>query len=99
VGKKEMSQKETTSATEITLDLDATMQKLSLVVSLLALSLMIGGFATKLADHITLAPPGISALPLAILLHPTPGKFSLEVMSAGIVLLTLLPIARVILAL
>lgn len=80
--------------------LETTMQRLSLVVSLGGLSLMVGGFVVKLlSGGIILPLPGISVLPLATLVHPSPGSVGLDMMSAGIVLLALLPTARVVLAL
>ncbi|MBN1221114.1 MAG: DUF1634 domain-containing protein [Anaerolineae bacterium] len=76
------------------------MQRLSLVVSLGSLSLMMGGFVVKLlSGGIILSLPGVSVLPLAMLVHPSPGAVSLDMMSTGIVLLALLPTARVVLAL
>jgi uncharacterized membrane protein len=94
-----MSQKDTPSSPETRNDLESTMQKLSLVVSLLGLSLMTGGFMLRLVNHLTWSLPGMAVLPMTILLHPSPDVFSLEAMSVGIVLLALLPTARVILAL
>jgi hypothetical protein len=80
--------------------LETTMQRLSLVVSLGGLSLMVGGFVVKLlSGGIILPLPGVSVLPLATLVHPSPGSVSLDMMSVGIVLLALLPTARVVLAL
>jgi uncharacterized membrane protein len=80
-------------------DLEATMQKLALVVSLVGLALMMGGFAIRFFNHLTWSLPGVSVLPLAMLLHPGTSALGLEAMSAGIVLLALLPTARVLLAL
>ena len=80
-------------------DLEATMQKLALVVSLVGLALMMSGFVIRFFYHLTWSLPGVSVLPLVMLLHPDTGTLGLEAMSAGIVLLALLPTARVLLAL
>lgn len=91
---------ETTSAEcETGNDLEETTQKLSLVVSLIGLSLMVGGFLGRLIAGTVVAVPGVSVLSLPILVHVSPEPLSLEAMSAGIILLALLPTARVLLAL
>jgi uncharacterized membrane protein len=80
-------------------ELEATMQKLALVVSLTGLSLMVSGFVIKLFIGMTWSLPGLAVLPLPALAHPLQEPLSLDAMSAGIVLLALLPSARVLLAL
>jgi hypothetical protein len=78
-------------------DLEGRMQKVSLVISLLSLSLMVAGFLDMLIGGAALALPGVSAVPPVAL---GGGKISpsLKVMSVGILLLALLPIIRVLLA-
>jgi uncharacterized membrane protein len=79
-------------------DLEAIMQKVSLVISLLGLGLMAFGFVDMLVHGTSLSIPGIAA--------PSPLAFksgagippSLLAMSAGIVVLAVLPIVRVLLA-
>lgn len=75
------------------------MQKVSLVVSLLGLGSMVVGFVEGLSAGIPRSVPGGSVLPLSRLVHLSAAPLSLDLMSAGIVLLGLLPIARVLLAL
>lgn len=80
-------------------DLEARMQKISLVISLLGLGLMMFGFIDLLIHGGSLSIPGMITLsPLTI----KPGMripLGLATMSAGIVTLALLPILRVLLAL
>lgn len=80
-------------------DIEAKMQKVSLVVSLLGLGSMVVGFVEGLSAGIPRSVPGGSVLPLSRLVHLSAAPLSLDLMSAGIVLLGLLPIARVLLAL
>lgn len=80
-------------------DLEATMQKISLVTSLLGLGFMVFGFVDMLAHGTSLAIPGVAALSPQILKSGTEIPLSLLAMSAGIVVLALLPILRVLLAL
>jgi len=80
-------------------NLEAVMQKLSLAVSLVALGLMGGGFIATWISHASLRLPGESTLPLPALVQPHGAPAGLVAMSAGIVLLALLPTARVLLAL
>ena len=80
-------------------DLEAREQKISLVTSLVGLGLMIFGFADLVMHGASLSVPGVSALsPLAITAGAQISP-SLLAMSAGIVVLALLPILRVLLAL
>jgi len=95
-----MSDKITSSDTSnLPNELEATMQKLALVVSLMGLSLMVSGFVLNWFSGITWSLPGVAVLPLPALLHPQQEALSLDAMSGGIVLLALLPSARVLLAL
>jgi uncharacterized membrane protein len=80
-------------------DLEAKMQKVSLVVSLIGLGLMGVGFADMLVNKTSLYVPGESALSFSKLVHWTQWPVSLDAMSLGIILLALLPIVRVLLAL
>jgi len=80
-------------------DLDSRMQKISLATSLLGLGLMVFGFAAVLIHGTPLSIPGMIALsPLAIKTG-TPVPLGLATMSAGIAVLALLPVLRVLLAL
>jgi uncharacterized membrane protein len=79
-------------------DLESKMRTISLLISLVSLVLMGFGFADVLLHGTSLSLPGMAALsPLMI----KTGNISLGLaaMSAGIVLLSLLPIVRVLLAL
>jgi uncharacterized membrane protein len=80
-------------------DLEATMQRVSLLISLVGLGLMVAGFIDMLIVGASLSVPGRSVLALPKLAHPSQVPISLAVMSAGIVLLALLPALRVLLAL
>ena len=78
--------------------MESIMQRASLFVSLAALGLMIGGLIDVLGSGISLTQATV-ALPPFALLHPTQAPLGIMAMSAGIVLLALLPSVRVILAL
>jgi uncharacterized membrane protein len=80
-------------------DLEAKMQKLSLVTSLLGLGLMVFGFADFVMGGAPLSMPGVTALSPLLMKSGTQISLSLLTMSAGIVILALLPIVRVLLAL
>ncbi|MCG3211101.1 MAG: hypothetical protein FOGNACKC_04738 [Anaerolineae bacterium] len=80
-------------------DLEATMQGLALAVSLIGLSLMVSGYIFYLLMGARLMLPGLAVLPLTMLAHPLQEPLSQYAMSIGIVLLALLPAARVLLAL
>lgn len=84
---------------EATNDLEARMQKISLVISLLGLGLMVFGFVDLLIHGISLSIPGIPALLPLMIKSGTRIPLSLLTMSAGIVVLSLLPFLRVLLAL
>lgn len=79
-------------------DLETRMQTASLAASLLALALMTVGFVGLLISGAAPAIPGRSAVPLFELLRIHGGSPNLLLMSTGIVLLSLLPILRVVLA-
>jgi uncharacterized membrane protein len=80
-------------------DLEAKMQKISLVTSLLGLGLMVFGFADVFLHGASLSVPGVTALSPLLVKSGTRIPLSLLTMSAGIVVLALLPILRVLLAL
>jgi hypothetical protein len=80
-------------------DLEATMQRVSLIVSVVGLGLMLAGFVDMLIIGASFSVPGGSVLPLLRLSYPSQAPASLVAMSAGIVLLALLPAIRVLLAL
>lgn len=94
-----MPEQSTSTSPNLPTELEATMQKLALVVSLTGLSLMVSGFIFNLFTGATWSLPGMAVLPLSALAHPLQEPVSLDAMSAGIVLLALLPSARVLLAL
>jgi hypothetical protein len=75
------------------------MRRVSLIVSLIGLGLMLAGFLDMLISGASLSIPGGSVLPLPRFAHPSQVPMSLAAMSAGIVLLALLPSLRVLLAL
>ena len=79
-------------------DLETKMRTISLVISLTSLGLMGFGLADVLFHGTSLSLPGMAALsPLMLKTGQIP--LGLAAMSAGIVLLSLLPIVRVLLAL
>jgi uncharacterized membrane protein len=80
-------------------DLEARMQKISLVTSLLGLGLMAFGFADFFLHGASLFLPGVTALSVLLIKSGAQISLSLLAMSAGIVILALLPILRVLLAL
>lgn len=81
-------------------DIEAAMRKTSLVVSIIALALMVGGRAQIAAFGATSAGiAGYSVVPLSQLLHPLNHPLGLVAVSVGVVLLCLLPAVRVVLAL
>jgi len=87
------------STEETNSDLEARMQKISLVTSLLGLGLMVFGFVDLLIHGASLSMPGMAALSPLTIGPGTRISLSLALMSAGIVVLALLPILRVLLAL
>lgn len=79
--------------------LDMAMRLLSQVGAVLGFGLMIFGFAVMVLEGGMMAVPGPSTLPMARLLDPSHSPLGLTAMSAGIVVLALLPVVRVVLAL
>ena len=80
-------------------DLEARMQKISLATSLLGLGLMVFGFVDVLIHGTSLSIPGMVALSPLMIKSGTRVPLGLATMSAGIVVLALLPILRVLVAL
>jgi uncharacterized membrane protein len=80
-------------------DIETKMQKASMLMSVAGLGLMVAGFADMLVSGAPFSVPGRSVLPLPMLVHLSHMPPSLVAMSAGILLLGLLPTARVLLAL
>ena len=80
-------------------DLEARMQRLSLMASLIGLGLMVFGFLDVLIHGASLSMPGVTALSPLLVPSGKPIPLSLATMSAGIVVLALLPILRILLAL
>ncbi len=74
------------------------MQKVSLLTSAIGLGLMVAGFLYTFFSGASLSIPGASTLQPAVFKTNTPIPAALALMSGGIVLLALLPIARVLLA-
>ncbi|MBI3951550.1 MAG: DUF1634 domain-containing protein [Acidobacteria bacterium] len=79
-------------------DLEAAMRKVSVVVSLVALGLMMVGFVATLMEGASFAVSGDSVVSLSALVRLRGVPMNLLAMNAGIVLLALLPSARVLLA-
>jgi uncharacterized membrane protein len=94
-----MPEETTSSKIKALGDLEATMQKVSLAVSLISLGLMVAGFADMVTNGASFSVPGNSVPPLSMFMRLSQVPASLAAMSAGIVLLALLPTARVLLAL
>jgi uncharacterized membrane protein len=80
-------------------DLEVRMQRLSFVTSVLGFGLMILGFADMLFLGASLSIPGTAALSIPMIRSGTHIPVSLLTMSAGIVVLALLPVLRVLYAL
>jgi uncharacterized membrane protein len=80
-------------------DLESRMQKISLVTSVLGLGFMVFGFVDVLIHGTSLSIPGMAALSPLMIKSGTRIPSSLLAMSAGIIVLALLPILRVLLAL
>jgi uncharacterized membrane protein len=87
------------SRSEPTEGLEARMRKVSLVVSLLGLGLMCYGFAETLFSGTAFSLPGHAVLPLKDLLSLPTASLGLVSMSAGVILLGMLPAIRVVSAL
>jgi uncharacterized membrane protein len=80
-------------------DLEGTMKRVSLVLSVAGFALMVTGLILMLASGSSFSSLGMSALsifPLSAWIKASPG---LAITSAGIVLLALLPLVRVLMAL
>jgi uncharacterized membrane protein len=80
-------------------NLEAKMQRLSLATSLIALGLMLSGFVVVIIHGTSLSIPGVVALSPPMIKAEMKIPLGLGLMSAGIVLLSLLPILRILLAL
>jgi hypothetical protein len=80
-------------------DLDQKMRWISLIVSIIALSLMIFGFVETVVHGASLTFPGRPVLPLNHLSRLSESPIGLIAMSGGILLLGALPSIRVLLAL
>jgi hypothetical protein len=76
--------------------LEVQEKKISLVVSLLAVMLMLGGFVALLAQGAPWVVPGLHAPRLSVLFYRQPLGWT--AMSLGIILLGVLPLLRVGLA-
>jgi uncharacterized membrane protein len=87
------------SKSEPTEGLEERMRKVSLVVSLLGLGLMCYGFVQTLFSGTAFSLPGHAVLPLKNLLSLPTASLGLVSMSAGVILLAMLPAIRVVLAL
>ncbi|MEZ4766828.1 MAG: DUF1634 domain-containing protein [Caldilineales bacterium] len=81
------------------LDLEQHMRRVSQVVSAAAVGLMIAGAAATVLSGASLALPGGSVMALRDLLQLPIHPQALAAMSAGILMLALLPVLRVLLAL
>ncbi len=79
--------------------LERQMRRIATAVSVVAVVLMGLGFAHTLLFTDVLSIPGMAALPPQQVLHLGNVAWGLWAMSAGILLLTLLPMLRVLLAL
>ncbi len=79
-------------------DLESEMRRISAGVSLTAILLMLIGFIGMATTQGPTSLPGASALSLGRLLHPDIRVWDLWSMSAGVVLLALLPMLRVFLS-
>lgn len=81
------------------LDLEGQMRKVSQVVSAAAVGLMLAGLLASIGAGSGLTLPGSSVMALHDLLKLPVHPLGLAAMSAGIILLALLPVVRVLLAL
>lgn len=78
--------------------LEVTMRRVAGVVSFIAVILMALGFVDTLAQGGMSSLPDVAAVPPWRLFHPADVPVGLWTMSAGILLLALIPILRVLLA-
>ena len=93
-----MTEENPTSTPASKVDLEEKMRKVALVISLIGLGLMCAGFLYGLFCHPSFAIPGDAVISFGDLHRwavPDPSRMA---MSAGIVLLGLIPMVRVILA-
>ena len=79
--------------------LDAAMKTVSQVGSVIGFGLMLAGFVAMWINGSASGLPGDSALPLAVMLHPAHAPLNMAVVSAGIIVLALIPVVKVVLAL
>jgi uncharacterized membrane protein len=82
-----------------TLDLEGQMRRVSQVLSAVAVALMLAGLLGSMLSGSALSLPGSSVMPLSDFLQLPVHPLGLAAMSAGIVMLALLPVIRVLLAL
>lgn len=87
------------SARTEALDLEGQMRKVSQIVSAGAVLLMLAGLLGSMLSGSALALPGGPVMPLQQFLQLPIHPLGLAAMSAGIVMLALLPVVRVLLAL
>jgi hypothetical protein len=87
------------SAPSEVLDLEERMRKVSQIVSAAAVLLMLAGLLASILSGSALSLPGGSVMPLRDFLQLPTHPLGSAAMSAGIVMLALLPVIRVLLAL
>jgi uncharacterized membrane protein len=78
--------------------LETVMQRVSLIVSLVALGFMVGGLVVTLSQGVPLTA-ATTALPVSEFRRITRVPLGLATMSAGIIMLAVLPSMRVVVAL
>lgn len=82
-----------------TLDLEGQMRRVSQVLSAVAVALMLAGLLGSMLSGSASSLPGSSVMPLSDFLQLSIHPLGLAAMSAGIIMLALLPVIRVLLAL
>ncbi len=92
-----MKKSETEQETQTEIE-DLSSQRAAQIVSLTGLGLMLVGFLTVLLKQMSLAIPGSASLPVSALVQAAHEPFGLTTMSLGILLLSLVPSLRVLLA-
>jgi uncharacterized membrane protein len=95
---KQTAQQESTSIERPATNLEARSKKAALAFSLIALGLMICGFASSVA-HNGFTLPGSPVLPFSALGRLSLSSPGMQCMSIGIILLATLPAVRVMIAL
>ena len=80
-------------------DIESAMRRTSLIVSVIALALMVGGLLQLALFGRGAAGAHYPVVPLSQFLHPLKPPLGLMAVSTGVVLLCLLPAVRVVLAL